>query len=151
MSADLSVQNLNGHAFRMANALLRATGGTVAALQMPPAAGDTSDAGQLGINAPNFQSLPLSPCVFRRVRPTVAEGQPAKYELVVSALAVGAAVGELELSSADLLFQMAAGVIMGEKLFLIEAASVAECMGAVYLYRLQLRESASEWQLQDPQ
>jgi hypothetical protein len=148
MSADLSTQNLNDHALRLANALLRANGGTTASLQMPPLTGDTTDAGQLGLNAPNFQSLPLSPVVFRRVHATMAEGQPAKYELLVSAVAVQAAVSELQLSSADTLFSIAAGVVVGGKLFLVESVSVSESMGAVYMYRLLLRESASEWQMQ---
>lgn len=148
MSMDTSTQNFNGHALRLANALLRANGGTTALLQMPPATGGTTDAGQLGLDAPNFQSLPLSPAVFRRVRATIAENQPAKYELLISGTAVEAAVGELQLSSADALFSMAASVVVGGKLFLIESASVSESMGAVYMYRLLLRESASEWQMQ---
>lgn len=148
MSADLSTQNLNGHAFRLADALLRSNGGTAAFLQMPPATGDSTDAGQLGLDAPNFQSLPLSPAVFRRVRATMTEGKPAKYELIISGAAVQAAVSTLQVSSADLLFQMAAGVAVAGELFLIESISLSECMGAVYVYRLLLRESASGWQMQ---
>src|SRR5271154_5060045 len=123
MSADTSTQNFNDHAQRMANALLRANGGTTASILMPPATGDTTDAGQLGLNAPNFQSLPLSPAVFRRVRATMTEGQPAKDELLISAVAVQAAVGELQLSSADTLFSMTASVVVGGKLFLIESVT----------------------------
>ena len=148
MSWDTSTQNFDDHALRLANALLRANGGTTALLQMPPATGDTTDAGQLGLDEPNFQSLPLSPAVFRRVRATIAEGQPAKYELLISGVAVQAAVGDLQLSSADTLFSMAASVVVGGKLFLIESVSVSESMGAVYMYRLLLRESASQWQMQ---
>jgi len=151
MSADLNTLNMDGHAFRLADALLRSQGGTTAFLQMPPATGDTSDAGQLGIDAPNFQSLPLSPVVFRRVRATMTEGKPAKYELIVSGAAVQAAVGALQIAPADLLFQMAAGVTVAGELFLIEAVSLSECLGAVYVYRLLLRESASGWQMQTTQ
>jgi hypothetical protein len=148
MSADLSTQNPNDNAQRMANALLRANGGTTASLQMPPATGDATDATQLGINAPNFQSLALSPAVFRRVRATIAEGQPAKYELLISALAVQTQISALQLSSADSLFSMAAGMVVAGKLFLIESASASESLGAVYMYRLLLRESAAEWLIQ---
>jgi hypothetical protein len=148
MSADLSTLNPDGHAFRLANSLLRSSGGTTAFLQMPPATGDTADAGQLGLDAPNFQQLPLSPVVLRLARPLMTEGQPQKYELLVSGSAVSAAVGQMQVASADLLFQMAAGVAIAGELFLIEAVSQAECMGAVYLYRLALRESASGWQMQ---
>jgi hypothetical protein len=151
MNSDLSTQLFNNHALRMTTALLRANGGTVAELQMPPATGDSTDAGQLGLNAPGFQSLPLAPAVFRRVRATMTEDQPSKYELLIAGESVEAAVGELQLSSADVLFSMAAGVVVGGKLFLIEATSVTESMGSVYLYRLLLRESASEWLMQSTQ
>jgi hypothetical protein len=148
MSWDTSVQNFDDHALRLANAVLRANGGTMALLQMPPATGDTTDAGQLGLNAPNFQSLPLSPAAFRRMRATMTEGQPAKYELLISGVAVQQAVSQLQLTSADTLFSTAAGVAVGGKLFLIESVAVSESMGAVYMYRMLLRESASEWQMQ---
>jgi hypothetical protein len=149
--ADLNTLNMDSHASRLADSLLRSNGGTTAYLQMPPATGDSTDAGQLGLDAPNFQQLPLSPVVFRRVRATMTEGQPAKYELLVSGAAVQAAVGAQQVASADLLFEMAAGVAVAGELFLIEAASVSECLGAVYMYRLLLRESASGWQMTTPQ
>ena len=79
----------------MATALLRANGGTTANLLMPPATGRAADAEQLGIDAPNFQSLPLAPAGFRKARATISEGEPAKYELLIAAAAVLAAVGNL--------------------------------------------------------
>ncbi|MBV8629825.1 MAG: hypothetical protein JOZ83_02800 [Silvibacterium sp.] len=150
MSWDTSTQNFDDHALRMANALLRGNGGTTASLLMPPATEDMTDAGQLGLNPPNFQSLPLSPAVFRRLRPTMREGQPARYELLISGVAVQGAVSQLQLSSADALFATAANVVVGGELFLIESTSVSESMGAVYMYRLLLREAASGWLMQPP-
>ena len=132
----------------MATALLRANGGTTANLLMPPATGNATDAGQLGIDAPSFQSLPLAPAVFRKVRATISEGEPAKYELLIAAASVLAAVGNLQLDSADTLFAMAAGVVVGGKLFMIESNAVSENLGEVYLYRLLLRESTTQWQMQ---
>jgi hypothetical protein len=151
MSADLSTQKLNGHAFRAADALLRANGGTTAFLQMPTLPGDGSDAGQLGVDAPNFQQMPLSPVTLRLMRRVMTEGEPQEYELLVSGSAVAAAVGEMQVASADLLFQMAAGVAVAGQMFLIESTSISECMGAVFLYRLLLRQSASGWQMQTAQ
>ena len=148
MSWDTSTQNSDDHALRVANALLRAAGGTTASLLMPPATGDTTDAGQLGLNPPNFQSLPLSPAVFRKLRPTMREGEPARYELLISGVAVEAAVSELQLSSPDALFAMAANVVVGGELFLIESVAVSEAMGSVYMYRLLLRDSTTGWQMQ---
>lgn len=151
MSADLSTQNVNGHAFRLTDALLRSSGGTTAYLQMPTLPGDSSDAGQLGLDAPNFQQMPLSPVTLRLMRRVLTQGEPQEYELLVSGSAVAAAVGAMQVASADLLFQMAAGVAVAGEMFLIEAVSLSECMGSVYLYRLLLRESASGWQMQTAQ
>lgn len=151
MTMDLTVQNFDDHVLRTADALLRSNGGTTAYLQMSVTPGDASDAGQLGLDAPGFQPLPIAPVVFRRIRATMNEGQPAKYELVVSGAAVQAAVGEMQVASADLLFQMSAGVAVANELFEIEAVSLSEYLGSVFLYRLLLRESAAGWQMQTQQ
>ena len=99
--ADLSVRNPNSSPLLMADALLRAGGGMAVSLLVAPATGDSSDAGQLGINFPNFQQLSLSPAVYRKVRATMQEAQPAQYELLVSASAVQQQVSALQLTSAD--------------------------------------------------
>lgn len=151
MSAEITTLNPDSHALRMADALLRCNGGTAAYLQMPVQPGDAADAGQLGIDVPGFQQMPLSPVVFRRLRATMREGWPAKCELLISGSAVQAAVGEMQVASAELLFQMAAGVVVAGELFLIESVAISECMGSAYIYRLLLRESASGWQMQTEQ
>jgi hypothetical protein len=125
----------------MADALLRAAGGIAVSLLMAPAIDDSSDAGQLGINAPNFQQLVLSPAMFRKVRATMQEGQMPLYEILISASAVQQQVSALQLTSADALFEAAAGVEINGAQFLIESRSVSESLGQVYLYRLLLREA----------
>lgn len=147
MAGDLSTQNPTSISRRFATALLRANGGTTASLQMPPLTGDATDAAQLGLNAPNFQLLPLSPVVFRRARVTMQEGEQQKYELLISADAVATQTSQLQLASADLLFSMASGVVVAGKLFVIEATYISESQGEVYLYRLLLREARGEWQM----
>lgn len=141
MSADLSVRNPNNSPLQMADSLLRAAGGMAVFLLVAPATGDTSDAGQLGINAPNFQQLALSPAIFRKIRVAMQEGQLAQYELLLSATAVQQQVSALQLTSADALFDTAAGVEINGAQFLIESRSVSESLGQIYLYRLLLRES----------
>lgn len=141
MSVDFSVRNPNNSALRMADSLLRAGGGIAVSLLVSAVPGDNSDAGQLGINAPNFQQLSLSPAIFRRVRATMQEGQLAQYELLISASAVQQQVSTLQLTSADALFDTTAGVEINGAQFLIEARSVSESLGQVYLYRLLLRET----------
>jgi hypothetical protein len=125
----------------MADALLRAGGGMTASLLVAPATGDNNDAGQLGMNAPDFQQMPLSPVIFRRVRATMQEGQLSQYELLISASAVEEQVSTLQLTSADALFDSAAGVVVQGAQFVIESRSVSEALGRVYLYRLLLREA----------
>ena len=151
MCADLSTSIPSGRARRIAASLLRACGGTVAYLQVPPAVGDQNDGGQLGLDAPNLQLIPLAPAVFHKMRGYLLEGQQQRYELRVSAQAVAAQVTGLQLASASALFAMASGVVLGGELFLIEGVSSLEDEGEVYLYRLILRDAASRWPLQDPQ
>ncbi len=142
--ADLSTQNPCGLAQRVATALLRAGGGATASLQMPPLTGDSTDAGQLGLDAPGFLSLPLSPAVFRKARVAMQDGELPKYELLVSADAVSAQVSQQKLASAEALFAMAAGVQIAGKLFLIEAVSSSVAQGEPYLYRLLVQEACSQ-------
>jgi len=140
MSADLSVRNYSPIAQRAADALLRSLGGFSVGLQIPsPVA--SGDAAQLGITPQSYQSLPLSPALFRRVRTPMEEGVPEKFELAVSASAIEAQVGALQLTSADALFAQAAGITVNGKLFLIEAVTAPQAYGQAYLYRLQLREA----------
>lgn len=145
--ADLSVQNPSGRAQRLAAALLRASGGTTASLQMPPLTGDATDEGQLGLDQPGFLQLPLSPAVFRKARIAMQDGKLCEYELMISAEAVAAQVSQLQLNSAQNLFSMANGVVVAGKLFLIEAISTSETQGEVYLYHLLLREASGQWQM----
>jgi len=141
--ADLSTQRSCGIAQRVATAMLRAAGGATACLRMPPLSGDSSDQGQLGLDAPGFLSLPLAPAVLRGgPRRSPRAGVPPPYELLVAAEAVSAQVSELKLSSAEALFAQANGVVVGGKLFLIESVSTAQSQGTPYVYRLLLRESA---------
>ncbi|HTW48545.1 MAG TPA: hypothetical protein VMD92_11380 [Acidobacteriaceae bacterium] len=143
--ADLSTQNPCGLAQRVATALLRAGGGTTACLQMPPLVGDATNAGQIGLDAPGFLSLPLAPVVFRKARVAIEDGQLPKYELLVSADAVSAQVSQMQIGSAQTLFMQACGVVVAGKLFLIEAVSASESQGQPYLYRLLLQEACGEW------
>ena len=125
----------------MAEILLRATGGCVAVIKIPASAGDNTDAGQLGINIPSFQEVPLSPANFRRTRPVTQERQSVKYELLVSALAVQQQIGVLQLNSAEALFRIVAGVSVAGLDLLIEEWSCVINLGQPVLYRLLLRSA----------
>ncbi len=137
--SDLSVRNQNGSAQRIADTLMRATGGYTASLLIPAAQGDQSDAGQLGINAPNFQELVIAPVTFRQNRRLMKENQPESYELMVSATAIALQVSLLEVSSADALFRLVAGVNVAGLSLLVEGWSCSVSLGQPLLYRLLLR------------
>ena len=140
MSADLSVRNYSPIAQRAADALLRSLGGIAVGLQIPSPV-VAGDAAQIGITPQSYQSLPLSPAIFRKVRTPLLEGLPEKFELLISASAIEAQVGALQLVSADALFAQAGAVAVNGKIFLIEAVTSPQAFGQAYLYRLQLRES----------
>ena len=128
-----------GAAARAADALLRAVGGRKAMLRMPAPAVPSDVAEQLGIATPAFQDIPLAPVLYRKARTTIAEGKAAKCELFVSATAVEAIVGSLVFASASVLFATAYGVLCGEELLEIVAASEGQAFGVPYVYRLLLR------------
>lgn len=143
---DTSVRSATASPLRMADALLRAQGGGVIALRMPAASGDASAGAQVGLGSAGFQDLPLSPAVFRKARAVMSEGEPAAYELLLSATAVEQCVGALQLSSADTLFAQALMVVIGGKLFPIESVTSSVANTRTYLYRLLLRAGQQQAQ-----
>ena len=133
---------MSGAGVRLANALLRSVGGRTVLLRLPSPAIQGDPGEQLGLAAPQFQDTPLGPAAFRKVR-AKAGPEGVTYELLVSASAVHALVGSLDYNSADVLFSVAAGVLVDGALLLITSAVSAEAFGEVYLYRLGLRGASS--------
>ena len=107
-------------------------------LRLPTNAVAGSDAEQLGAGSPSYEDIPLSPAIFRRLRPKLRDGNANQYELLISAAAVYAQLGLLELASTDQLFTMATGIFVDGELMTIVAAAEAEAFGCPYLYRLVL-------------
>jgi hypothetical protein len=127
----------------MADALLRSLGGSVAMLRMPVAA--TSAIGeQLGAPTAGFADLPLSPAAFRKIRVPITDGNQARYELLISASAVEMQVSQLGLTSAEVLFAMGLGITVGEEFFVIEGVSFTSAAGFACVYRVLLREAATQ-------
>lgn len=143
MSTDLSVRNPTAAQQRMADALLRCLGGRTVLLRLPTYAVPGSDAEQLGESTPSYEDIPLSPAIFRRLRPEMRDGKVNRYELLISASSVQAQLGMLQLAFADQLFSMATGIFVDGELMLIEAAAEAEAFGQAYIYRLILRAPQS--------
>ncbi len=109
-----------------------------------PAVGDATDAGQIGIDLPNYQELSLAPAVFRKTRPQVQEGRPARYELLLSASAVAQQVSALQLRSADALFALVAMVQVDGLTLLVEEWASTAMLGAPLVYRMLLRAAEPE-------
>jgi len=128
-----------GAAARASDALLRALGGRTVMLRMPAPAVPADVAEQLGIATPTFQDLPLAPVVYRKARATLAAGEAARYELLVSAAVIKGIVGSLAYASASVLFATASGILCGDELMEIVTASEEQVFGRPYVYRLQLR------------
>jgi hypothetical protein len=144
MSVDLSVKNPTAAQQRAADTLLRSLGGRTVLLRLPTHGFAGVDQEQLGEVTPSYEDIPLSPAVFRRLRAELLDGQPNRYELLISASSVQAQLGLLQLSSTSQMFGMACGIFVDGELMLIEAAAEAEAFGIPYLYRLILRGPQSQ-------
>jgi hypothetical protein len=131
-------------AVRAADVLLRCAGGRSVLLRMPAnaSAGDTTE--QLGLAVPEFQDVELTPVVFRKTRQAASAlsatgDKAARWELMVSAIAVQALVGSLGYSAGSVLFAVAFGVLIDGVLMEIVSATESELFGTPYVYRLVLQ------------
>ena len=141
--SDTASRNANGAAQMLADALLRTVAGATAYFRVTGSNSNT-DQSQLGLVATNFAEVAVSPVVMRKVRPAWNEGGQSKWELLVSATGVAQQVDALDLASAESLFAMALVVTVAGQDYLIESVAANEAMGAVYLYRLLVREAGVE-------
>ena len=114
----------------VADALLSSVGGRQVLLRIaaPAVTGDLCE--QLGLAVPQVQDVALSPVVFRKT---------AGNELLVSASALSALVGTMQVDSAEILLVQAVGVLIDDALYGIERVVTAEAFGVAYLYRILLR------------
>ena len=128
---------------RAAESLLRGTGGRVVYLRMPapPSAPEIQD--ELGLGTPEFQDVELSPVVFRKARAQMSK-DGAAWELDISAISVGEAIGATGAGDASALFAGAFGVLIDETLMEIESMSSSDIDGAPYVYRVVLRTPAAK-------
>ncbi|RZU41829.1 hypothetical protein [Edaphobacter modestus] len=126
---------------RAADALFSSAGARSVMLRIPAPAIPGDPAEQLGLATPQFQDIQLSPVVFRNAATQSAEGKALRRDLIVSASAVESLTGSAKFASADALFASAFGVLVDDALLTITAATELEAGGAVYAYRLALREA----------
>jgi hypothetical protein len=141
--SDTAPRNPTGGPRMLADALLRTAGGATALLRVTTSNTDGC-MNEVGLVATPFAQAALSPVLMRRVRPIWQEGGQNKWEMFVSATSVEQQVSALDLQSAQALFAMTLAVTMAGQDYLIESIATNEAFGQVYLYRLLLREAATE-------
>ena len=133
-----------GAAQRAADALMRAAGGRSVLLRLPAPAVPGDPAEALGLATPLFTDVPLGPAVFRKARPSGAQGQPVRWELMISASAVARVTPPQAYGSAAALFASAAGVLIDSQFFELIEATETQAFGQTYMYRLLLRARAAD-------
>jgi len=120
----------DGGAIRLADAVLRSGGGRTVLLRLTAPAVPANDAEQLGLATPEFQDVALSPATFHKANSVT--------KLLVSASAVHEVLGSLGYDSADVLFETAVGVLIGDVLYKITNSFSSQSMGLPYCYWLTL-------------
>ena len=118
-------------AVRVAETLLRGTGGRAVLLRLPMAAAGGDEAEQIGLATPGFNDVELAPCVFRKAG--------SRTVLLVSAAEVQKIVGSLAFDSAAVLFKVAVGVVVDGVLLEIEGVVPVESVGIAVCYRVGLK------------
>ena len=118
---------------RAATALLGSHGVEVK-LRVPTFAATGDDAEQMGLATPGFDEVPLGRGVFRKANSTRV--------LLLAASAVTQALATEGSASAEAMFAGAAGVVVGEALYRIEACEAMRAGDGVYGYALTLAAPA---------
>ena len=128
---------------RVAESLLRGSGGRAVSLRVPAPVSEPTINEELGLASPEFQDIELSPVVFRKAR---AQGRSAGtfWELIISAISVGQVLGTVGDSDASALFAGAFGVLIDGTLMEIESMSASDMDGSPYVYRVVLRAPAAK-------
>ena len=128
---------------RSAECLLRGVGGSAVTLRLPAPAAMPAITDELGLATPEFQDVELSPVVFRKARQQLRE-DGARWELMVSAIAVAGVLGGAGVTDASDLFSGAFGVLSDGVLLEIVSASSSDIGGEPCVYRLVLRVPLAE-------
>ena len=140
----MSSLGMNGDtARRAAECLLQSTGRLSVFLRIPAPAVASSVEEQLGLATPEFQDAELSPVVFRKLCPQLTK-YGARWELMVSAIAVNRLVGLTGATDGNAAFAGAAGVLIGESLMEILSVSSSDVAGSPVVYRVVLGVPAAE-------
>ena len=115
-------------------------------LRAPPVAATHRDLGN------SWERLELAFCRYATLScglseggaVAVSDGNEAKYAADLGPPRVEAQVSQLGLSSAEILFAMGLGITVGKEFFVIEGVSFTSAAGLACVYRVLLREAATQ-------
>ncbi len=116
---------------RAAEAMLRVLGGGEVRLLLPAIAVVDPTARQLGVDAPDFEEVAVSPVVVRSAA--------AGVELLFPAAAISAQVEERQAGSAEALFNSAAGAVYDGRTWRVVGCAAEHFAGTPYLYRVRVQ------------
>ena len=117
-------------AVRLADAVMRSSGGRKVLLRLAVPAVPNDDAEQLGLATPGYQDVALGPATFHKANSVT--------KLLVSASAVREVLGSLGFDSADVLFETAVGLFIDGLIYKITNSYSSQAMGMPYCYWLTL-------------
>ncbi len=122
-------------AARAADAMLHTLGGSEVTLLLPASGLPAESVSELGLVDPGVEQASISPVIVRELA-TENNGPRRRIELVAGRSALAAQVSQHNVASADVLFEMALGVVYEGEIFHIEGFVVERFAGVAYLYRV---------------
>jgi hypothetical protein len=122
-------------AVRAAEAMLQTLGGTEVILLFAAAGLPADHAAELGLVDPGVEQVAISPVIVRELT-TESSGPRRRIELLAGRSAMAEVMSQRNVASADVLFQMALGVVYQAEMFHIEKFASEWFAGVAYLYRV---------------
>jgi hypothetical protein len=122
-------------AVRAAEAMLQTLGGTEVILLFAAAGLPVDRSAELGLLDPGVEQVPISPVIVRELA-TENSGPRRRIELLAGRSAMAEQVSQRNVSSAEVLFETALGVVYDAEVFHIEGFTVERFAGVSYLYRV---------------
>jgi len=120
---------------RATDAMLRALGGDQVSMLFPLITMPNDPAAQLGLADPGVEEVIFCPVVVRSLV-TPATGPRRRLEFMLSGATVAAELTSRNVTSAEILFDGALGVLYDNDLFHIENVTTELFAGTAYLYRV---------------
>ena len=122
-------------AVRAAEAMLQTLGGTEVVLLFAAAGLPDDPAGELGLVDPGVEQVAIRPVIVKELT-TESSGPRRRIEVLAGRSSVAEQVSQRNVSSGEVLFETAMGVVYQGEMFHIEGFVVERFAGVAYLYRV---------------